>query len=125
MKIIVFVMMVVLLMATVSDARTYKISYTEPTTNSDGTALTDLAKCSMYYQIPAGTATKAWDQTATSATGGGTITDKDTIVTVPIAQEELVDFWGTCTDTGNNESAATIKVRLKISPTFPMGIIVR
>lgn len=114
-----------LLIATTAFARTYKVSYTEPTTNTDGTTLTDLAKCSIYYQIPLGIATKAWDKTATAATGGGIITDQDVVVTVPAGQEEQVDFWGTCSDIVGNESLASSKARLHLTPGFPIGIIVK
>jgi hypothetical protein len=124
-KVLALVFVCLVLFVSMADARTFKVSYTEPTTNEDGSALTDLGKCSVYYQIPSGTATKAWDQTATAPTGGGTITDKDVVVAVAVTLEEQVDFWGTCSDTGNNESGISTKVRLKISPKFPIGIIVK
>lgn len=123
---LVIVTIVLFLMAPCTgEARIYKVSYTEPTTNSNGSALTDLLHCTLYYQIPLGNQTKAWDNTATAPTGGGNIVDKLAPITVPVVDEEKVDFWMTCTDTVLNESAPTVKVKANLPTASPIGVIVK
>lgn len=122
---VLFLLVVIFTMTGDAAARDYKVSYTEPTTNSNGSLLTDLAKCTLYYQIPLGNQTKAWDNPATAAIGGGTITDKVTPIAVSVADEDRVDFWMTCTDTAANESVATAKVRLNLPSGPPIGVILK
>lgn len=89
-----------------------KVEYTEPTTNENGTPLTDLAKTTIYYDIGAGPV-KAVDVPATAPTGGGAISQ---VITVTIAENTEVDvqIWATATDLSGNESEksaiATVRV---------------
>lgn len=95
------------------------VTYDEPTTNEDGTALVDLDHTSIYYDMGSGTV-KAIDVPATSLTGGGTISQ---IITVPVLaqQEANVSIWATAIDLVGNESVNSSVVvtridRLKPSP---------
>lgn len=78
------------------------VEYDEPTTNEDGSALSDLQKTTVFYDMGGGTV-KASDVPATSVSGGGHITEK---VTVPVTsgQERDVQFWVTAMDLSQNES---------------------
>lgn len=96
------------------------VTYQEPTTNKNGSALTDLAKTTIYAKSN-GTTDKIKDVNATSATGGGTITESF-IVAVGPDQEADVEVWATATDVVGNESdkSASITVRVDhLAPASP------
>ena len=127
-RIAVLVAISLLLLASPAWAITFTVSgsivegqYTEPTTNANGSALTDLAKTNVYYQIPGQSAVKGPNVPASALTGGGTIT---TSVTVPLVagQEADVTFWVTASDTSGNESARspeTVERIDRLSPNPP------
>ena len=81
-------------------------TYTEPTTNTDGSLLKDLAKTIIFYDIVGDglPEVKAVEVPATALTGGGSIIQT---VLVPIVgnQEADVDFWATAVDTSGNSSS--------------------
>src|SRR3972149_11524897 len=74
-------------------------TYTEPTTNADGSSLKDLAKTIIFYDIVDDglPEVKAVEVPATALTGGGVIVQT---ILVPIIanQEAEVDLWGTAFD---------------------------
>jgi hypothetical protein len=95
------------------------VSYKEPVTNTDGSPLTDLKLCSVYYQFSdSDAAVRAKDINASSLTGGGNVSDS---FSVPVAEgvEKDVDFWATCSDTSGNESKKSDVVRLRIDRLAP------
>ena len=93
-------------------------TYTEPTTNADGSPLIDLASTSVWFQIPGQASVKGPTVPASSSVGGGAI---NTTVTVPIVagQEANVGFWATAIDLSANESAPSPKVTLRIDRLAP------
>ena len=86
------------------------IEYGEPTINSDGSVLKDLAKTTIYYNIGSGPVKAAYIP-ATINTGGGTIIHK---IILPVSQVEEVtaDLWATASDTTGNESEKSNIVRV-------------
>ena len=54
------------------------VTYTEPTQNTDGTALDDLAKTSVYYQVGTAAEVKGPDIPASGPTGGAPISTQIT-----------------------------------------------
>jgi hypothetical protein len=98
---------------------TVSVTYKEPVTSADGSPLTDLKLCSVYYQFTdSDTAVRAKDINASSATGGGNVSYS---FSVPVAEgvEKDVDFWATCSDTSGNESKNSNVVRLRIDRLAP------
>lgn len=96
-------------------------SYKEPSTNSDGSALSDLKLTSIYYTVNSGETVKAKDETASAKTGGGA---KSSTFTVPIvdSKETTLRFWSTASDDSGNESVAsavTVKRIDKLAPSSP------
>lgn len=91
-------------------------TYTEPTTNVDGSPLMDLSKTTIYYDL-SGIITII-DVPATRLTGGGVINQ---IVTIPIiqGQERDVWFWATASDLTGNESAESVRVMKRIDRLAP------
>lgn len=89
-----------------------KVSYEEPSTNIDGSALTDLAKTTIYYDKGAG-AVKAIDIAATKETGGGSIV---TTFTIPMKENEEADIavWATAIDKSGNESDKSNIVEIRL-----------
>lgn len=78
------------------------VSYKEPTTNKNGSPLTDLANTSIFKTI-GGTKTKVLDIPATAPTGGGEISQ--TIDLAVGADEEVdVTITANATDLGGNSS---------------------
>lgn len=87
--------------------------YEEPTTDMDGSTLTDLAKIVIYYDIVEDsitTPTKLLEVPATQPTGGGHV--KKTVV-VPLTKNKMVtvDFHAVAVDTSGNESQKSNVVR--------------
>lgn len=87
-------------------------SYTEPTTNSDGSPLVDLDHTSIYVDVGAGPV-KTLDVPATSPNGGGNIVQ---IIQNPFEEgkEGTVSVHATAVDDNNQESEigaqATVEV---------------
>jgi hypothetical protein len=95
------------------------VTYTEPTTNADGSPLTDLARTNVIWKfLPAGTDTKEANVAATKLTGGGAITTK-LIVPVEAGQERTVEITATATDTSGNESVRATAVQKRIDRLAP------
>ena len=95
-------------------------TYTEPTTNADGSSLKDLAKTIIFYDIVGDgfPEVKAVEVSATALTGGGIIIQT---VLVPIIanQEADVDFWATAVDLSGNSSDKSTVVRKRIDRLAP------
>lgn len=95
-------------------------TYMEPTTNADTppTALTDLARTNVYFQIAGQPAVRGPNVPASALTGGGAIT---TTVTIPIGpnQQGDVTFWATATDLSGNESVPSVSVVRRIDRLAP------
>jgi hypothetical protein len=79
-----------------------EVSYKEPSTNKNGSAIQDLAKTTVYYDKGQGPV-HAVDVEASQETGGGPI--NITFIT-PIEENEEADvsIWATATDKSGNES---------------------
>lgn len=103
------------------------VTYAEPTTNTDGSALNDLARTNVHYRICPTSGACASPYTvgpnvaATASTGGGAIT---TTVTVPVGpgQEANVEVFATATDTTGNVSPESTHVTKRVdrlSPSAP------
>jgi hypothetical protein len=90
------------------------VSYTEPTTNADGTPLADLHHCNVYAAPTSGPEIKSADIPASSATGGA---NKSTTITV--GKGSLYTITASCTDLVGNESARTPGVTLDALPPAP------
>jgi tetratricopeptide (TPR) repeat protein len=80
-----------------------RLSYDEPTTNKDGSPLTDLVKTTIYYDVGNGPV-KAVDVPATSPNGGGAVV-RSVMIPVSEDQKSQVTFWITATDRRGNESS--------------------
>jgi len=96
------------------------VSYTEPTTNADGSPLTDLDHTTTYYDNGDGPV-NAHEEPATALTGGGNIAVQ---IIVPVAdgEEANVDFWATATDQSGNESEKSPIDTERIDRLPPAGI---
>ncbi len=97
------------------------VTYDEPTINEDGSLLTDLDKCTIYFDISGAIST--YDVLATSLNGGGTIT-QDIIITKQPGVLLDVPFWATCWDNASNPnesvpSATVIKRFDWLAPGAP------
>jgi hypothetical protein len=80
------------------------VTYKEPTTSVDGTALDDLKLTTIYYQVQGGPPiVKALEVPATRAAGGGAIEKPITIPAEP-GKKIYVNIWATATDLSGNES---------------------
>ena len=99
------------------------VSYDEPTTNVDGSPLTDLKQVDLYYQWPGDASpVKGLTVPATKAAGGGiAVTGK---ITVPrrTNQQADVPFWGRAVDTSGNESLESTRAVQRID-FLPPGAI--
>jgi hypothetical protein len=89
--------------ATLPPPRTVTLSWTEPTTNVDGTPLRDLARTIVVYQADGGLETEGAAVPASSPTGGGTHT---VTLTVPTGTR-AVTVRVYAEDTEGNRSPAT------------------
>lgn len=92
-----------------ADGVVLRATYTEPSTRTDGTPLTDLAKTNLHYWLPGVVEGKSPDIPATKAGGGGIVA---TTVFVPIVKGQggNVIFWVTATDESGNKSRPSRKV---------------
>lgn len=86
-----------------------RVTYVEPSARADGTPLTNLAKTTVYYQVPGKGVGKSPDIAATKPTGGGRI---ETTILVPIVKGEggYVSFWVTATDESGRESSPSERI---------------
>lgn len=84
----------------------YSVSYTEPTTNADGTTITDLASIVLYYDYNGIAKTK---KIAASSPVGG---KKKTIsIYIPVTTGiTMVNVRATAVDISGNESGASATV---------------
>ncbi|MGQ0809952.1 MAG: hypothetical protein ACT4OO_01840 [Nitrospiraceae bacterium] len=81
---------------------TVTVSYQEPTTNSDGTTLQDLAYTTIYFGPPAGPVhmIQVW---ASDVAGGGQVTIQNLSVPVQPNQQTWLRICVTATDWSKNE----------------------
>lgn len=96
------------------------VSYDEPTTNADGSPLTDLKETSVYYDVGLG-AVKIKTNPAATPSGGKSITNTF-VIPVSTGVAAVATLWATATDTSGNESAksANISVRIdRLAPAAP------
>jgi hypothetical protein len=102
------------------DSSTVRVSgsYIEPSTDSDGGALVDLAYTNVYYKIGTGLAVRGPQVPASNVSGGGTI-NTSLLVPVSSGQRVNVGFWVTATDIAGLESAATPTITLLIDRVAP------
>ncbi len=92
-----------------ADGVVLRATYTEPSTRTDGTPLTDLAKTNLHYWLPGVVEGKSPDSPATKAGVGGTV---ETTVFVPIVKGQggNVTFWVTATDEAEGKSSPSRKM---------------
>ena len=93
-------------------------SYTEPSTDADGVAISDLAYTNVYYKIGSAPAVRGPQVPATSPEGGGDVTTS-LLIPVPAGQRVSVQFWVTATDLLGLESAPTTTSTLQIDRVPP------
>lgn len=93
-------------------------TYTEPTTNSDGSPLNDLQRICVYYDLNGGTSVKVLDEPATSKNGGGTKTVKF-MVPITESMETVLHFWSTAIDESGNTSANSVVLVKRIDKLAP------
>lgn len=110
------------------DAQTVSldVQWTEPTLNSDGSALVDLAYSSVYYSTLNGPLVVGAKLPATVVTGGGTI-QTTLIVPAPAGAVTPFKFQVSATDLSGNESVKTDAVFFtieRLAPSAPLGFIV-
>lgn len=91
--------------------------YQEPTTNEDGSPLSDLAYTSIFYDMGAGPVNVV-DLPASLNTGGGI---KNYTFNVPVLakMESNVLVWATATDTSGNTSDPSVPVDVRIDRLAP------
>lgn len=81
--------------------------YTEPTTQTDGSPLTDLHHTNVYHQVVGSPFIKSVDIPATSPNGGGVINSL-ILANVALGQKINVVAWITATDTVGVESPVSL-----------------
>ena len=100
------------------------VTYLEPTTNTDGSPINDLASTNVSYRLCPTSGPCAAPYTlgpniaATAPTGGGSIS---TQVTVPVGpgQEANVEVFATATDTSGNVSPESAHVTKRVDRLPP------
>lgn len=97
---------------------TVRITYDEPTTNRDGSPLTDLAEVRLFYAIGAGAEVQCAAVPASRPQGGGV--DVSAACAVPVADGQEVDvaFFGYAYDLAGNRSikSAVVVTRIDFLP---------
>jgi len=93
------------------------VSYEEPSTNKNGTSLTDLAHTTIYYDLGDGPV-RGPDVFGASLAGGGSIISS---ILIPVLEdmEADVDIWITATDTSSNESGESARKTIRIDRLAP------
>lgn len=101
------------------DSGNFTVNYHEPTTNADGTSLTDLAYTTIYYSLDGNEKIKAMenDIPATSQFGGGNIQQTFTIDNLGRQVDVLISY--TATDQSENESEEFTEVIIRIDQVAP------
>jgi hypothetical protein len=100
--------------------------YDEPTLDSTGTPLLDLAYTSVYYKVGASPLVVGAKTIATQAQGGGRITVM-LIVPAPVDAVTKIDFYVSATDFVGNESAKSAPVPFtieRLAPAVPTNFII-
>lgn len=93
------------------------LSCTEPTTNTDGSALTDLSKTTYYYRIPPSTTwVPCTEEAATVAVGGGNVSH---VCAPSESVNGVVEFMARAVDMLGNESTDSSVVSKVIDNTVP------
>ena len=87
----------------------FTMRWTEPTTNVDGTPLTDLAKTTLYYQVNTNTPKKK-DYIAKLTTGGAAKTASLTPLMNCVTKTNTIRWWVTATDVSGNISQPSNEV---------------
>lgn len=98
----------------------FTVNYTEPTTNSDGSALTDLDHCNVTTQAGSQSAAVSSNIAASAATGGGVQNPVITMLWGPVPSQALpLSFSVTCTDSTGNTGAIGTPVLFAVDP-YPL-----
>jgi len=92
--------------------------YAEPSTNPDGSALSDLRETRLYMQLENGMPEIGATVPASRPQGGGRVTST-LLVPVLQNQEANVTFWATALDLVGNESARSVSVVQRIDRLAP------
>jgi hypothetical protein len=106
------------------------VKYTEPTTNSDASALTNLKETRIYWKLDAGPETMVIVPAAV-ATGGQAKTISNILAPVLACQNQILSVQVTAVNTANVEGArsavATLPVdrRAECSPNMPSALTVQ
>jgi len=95
------------------------VTYTEPTQNTDGTPLDDLAKTNVYYQVGTAAEVKGPDVPASQPAGGGAISTQITVA-IAAGQRATVTVRATATDSSGNESAKSAAITKTVDRLPPM-----
>ena len=92
-----------------------KATYTEPTTNADGSKLTDLAGIAFYYD-KAGTETLIFIAPASAPTGGASLVSA---FPVPQGATGSIKVWAKAQDIAGNLSAAGPSITVTFDTMAP------
>lgn len=93
------------------------LTYQEPSTNEDGSPLSDLAHTSIYFSLD-GVISKVMDVPATSPNGGGNV-EKKFVVPIGEKKEATVILWATASDLTGNEGPKSTEVTVRIDHLAP------
>lgn len=93
------------------------VAVTEPSSNSNGSALSDLFKTSVYYDAGSGPV-HALDIESASVSGGGVSTGS-VVVPWPAQKEGEVKFFATAMDDDSNKSESTPLFALAVDTLSP------
>jgi hypothetical protein len=98
-----------------SEFPTFTVQYVEPSKNTDGTPITNLAYCSMLYSID-GRVTEAAKVSALSPTGGG---NGSWIGYVAVQDNTAKDvlIWATATNLAGLTSDSSVVVTIHVDRT--------
>lgn len=105
------------------------VQWTEPTKNTDGSTLADLAFTNGYCQVGTAAAQKSANVPATKPAGGGTVSTVFTIPT-PAGAATTVTCWATATDAASPanvsaNSASASKTFNLVGPAAPSNITIQ
>ena len=102
------------------DSVNLTVSYTEPTLNADGSALTDLAITRIYVDLIGDgiDPVVAKEIPATSPNGGSAMSEKIP-VSVGEGQEADIRVWATAVDNSGNESTASNVAQIRVDRLAP------
>jgi len=98
----------------------FVVDYVEPTTNADGSAMTDLDHCNVYTQAGTQAIVESADIAASSPTGGGEQVPVITIYWGPVPSQAIpLSFSVTCSDSVGNESVVAGPILFAVDP-YPL-----